>query len=346
MIDLREADGGQIEWFFRQRPELLPFDRHCRADHVGAAHQRALFVFLTAGVQQFIQLRQIPRLRHRHQMIAPEVAALVLHPALLVAARRVAELALETPMRPERKEALRLFPLVATQDLLHRATQVVVAKALENAAKISERQLMRFQERLLTGVRIGAMKRSAARHAPQTEDVDFLLFPVQLGPRLVPVHLAFLRPRVTLRDEDLLAAFALRGLPRPDVLPHRGLCHGMLGLLFPQPVEDPPRRMPLLPVRLLVGRQNRVDEVLHRFDLWLGSLRSLPRRWYRARDRLAHDSPVHAELLCYAFDRPNSMVELSPQLFVKLHFRPPFQPAPLPARKPVQGSGFSGGGPN
>ena len=63
---------------------------------------------------------------NRNQIVAPEVAQLAFHSALFIAARRIAELRLESPMRAERDEPIRFLALPSAQNLLHRALQVVV----------------------------------------------------------------------------------------------------------------------------------------------------------------------------------------------------------------------------
>src|SRR5258707_12217000 len=102
-------------------------------------------------------------------MVPAEVTYLAFHATLLVAPRRIAELRLESPVRAEGDQALRLLPLMAAQNLLHRALQVVVAQAPEHAAEI---QLMRFQKGLLRGVIEGHVKRSATCHRAHRERVN------------------------------------------------------------------------------------------------------------------------------------------------------------------------------
>ena len=97
-------------------------------------------------------------------MVPAEVTHFAFHAALLVAPRRIAELRLKAPVRAEGDQALRLLPLMAAQNLLHRALQVVVAQAPEHPTEIAKRQFVCFQKSLLRGVIVGHMKRSAAGH--------------------------------------------------------------------------------------------------------------------------------------------------------------------------------------
>lgn len=69
-------------------------------------------------------------------MVAPEVSAFTFDAALFVAAGRVAELALKAPVRPKSNEAAGLFALVAAEDPLYDALQVVITEKLEDAIKI------------------------------------------------------------------------------------------------------------------------------------------------------------------------------------------------------------------
>src|ERR1019366_2837561 len=97
-------------------------------------------------------------------MIPAEVPHLAFYSALFVASRRIAKLCLESPVRAEGDQALRLLPLMAAQNLLHRALQVVVAQAAEHATEIVKCQLVRFQKGLLRGVIVGHVKRSPTGH--------------------------------------------------------------------------------------------------------------------------------------------------------------------------------------
>jgi hypothetical protein len=87
-------------------------------------------------------------------VVASKVSALAFDAALLVAAGRVTELALVAPVRTESDEAAGLFPPMSTQDLLHRARQVIVAERAKDAAEVAERQLEGFKKCLLGGVRV------------------------------------------------------------------------------------------------------------------------------------------------------------------------------------------------
>src|SRR5712692_2716613 len=185
---------------------MFTLDGHGCADSLCVPCDHALLFFFTGCAQQFIQLFQIACLRQRHQRVPPEVSLFALHAALFVAARRITEIALETPVRAEGKEPLRLLALVPAQNLLPCTRQVVVSEHLEGPAEIPEGRFVRVQKRLLRGVRIGLVKRTAAGHRPHTEDEQLLSFPAQFCPGLVPIHLSFPAPPVTLRYEGFPCA--------------------------------------------------------------------------------------------------------------------------------------------
>src|SRR5689334_5852476 len=106
-------------------------------------------------------------------MVPPVKSVLRFHATFFVSFSRCAKRRRETPVRPERDEALGLFPLVAPENLLHRTLEIVETQQAKHPTKIREGQLVCFQKRLLAGVRIGSVKRPPAGHTPQTEYVGF-----------------------------------------------------------------------------------------------------------------------------------------------------------------------------
>ena len=96
-------------------------------------------------------------------MVAPEVASLSFDAALLVSFARRAELCPVLPVRTERDEPRRQFALLAAQNFLNRARQVIVAKHPEDTF-VSERQFVRLEKCLLRRTCIRSMKSRAAGH--------------------------------------------------------------------------------------------------------------------------------------------------------------------------------------
>src|SRR5450756_1330922 len=106
---------------------MLPFDHYSGSNAPLASCHPALLVFATSRHDLPVQPGYIRGFRDRNPVVPPEVTSLSLHPSLLMRLGRIAELALEPPMRAEGNESRRLLPLVSSQDLLHRRSQVVIA---------------------------------------------------------------------------------------------------------------------------------------------------------------------------------------------------------------------------
>ena len=129
---------------------------------------------------------------------------LAFHPALLVPSCRIAKFRLETPVRAEGDEPLGLLRLMAAQNLLHRALQVVIAQQSEDTTKMVKRPLVRFQESLLRGVIIGRVERSATRHGAHRKVVNLLSLVPDLSYGFVPIDLGLAAaPGIDLRHERL-----------------------------------------------------------------------------------------------------------------------------------------------
>src|SRR5450631_811345 len=221
-------------------------------------------------------------------MVAAKVAVLHFDAALLVPFAGRAELRAKAPMRAKGDEALRLFPLLSAQHLLHRTAEIVVTQQREGAAEVRKRRLVRFQKGLLAGVRIDAMKARATGHAAHTEDKNLLPFAFDLRPRFVPVDLALLPKSVRLRNKDFCTQQSQSNLPLPYVLAHRRLLHRHCRQLGAQTTPNTMRRMSLLAWRLPIRFQDSVDEPHRTRQLRSRSQRhfALPR--HRVAQRLAH----------------------------------------------------------
>src|SRR2546428_515342 len=164
-------------------------------------------------------------------MVPPEIPLFPFHPSLLVAAGGIAELCLIAPVRSERHKPLRLLALIPPQNLLHRAAQIVIPQPLEYPTKVGEGQLVRFQESLLCGARVGNVKRPSAEHAPHAEHLLHLLAFPQIRHRFIPIHLGFHSGLVGLRNKDLPAAQQSQLLlVRSHVAPMKSLAGPRLGL--------------------------------------------------------------------------------------------------------------------
>jgi hypothetical protein len=78
----------------------------------------ALLIFIRCRLQQLVQTFQVAHPWHGDKMVAPELTAFALDPALLMALAGRAELCPEAPVRAEGDEPSRLFPLPDTQATL------------------------------------------------------------------------------------------------------------------------------------------------------------------------------------------------------------------------------------
>ena len=77
------------------------FDLHPFTHRLDPIADLAPFIGVATGQQLRIQIRQILRLRHRYQVIAPEVSRFAFHTAFLVALAGCAELGLKLPNATE-----------------------------------------------------------------------------------------------------------------------------------------------------------------------------------------------------------------------------------------------------
>src|SRR5437868_12441314 len=134
---------------------MLALGQHRCPDRLATAADQPLLLLIRTGSQKVVQLLQVAHLRHRNKIVPAELAAFTLHAAFFVAFSGRTELRAKTPVRAESDEPRGLFPLTAAQNLLHCAAQVIEPESTKNASKPLERQLVRFQKRLLSGVRIG-----------------------------------------------------------------------------------------------------------------------------------------------------------------------------------------------
>src|SRR3984957_13221476 len=92
-------------------------------------------------------------------------------------------------------EALNLFLLeVPSQNLLYRTLKVVVPQDCKYSTEIEKRAFVRFQKRLLAGVREGAMEGSSTGHAAHAKDVGQLPLSADICVSFIPIHLRLLTP--------------------------------------------------------------------------------------------------------------------------------------------------------
>jgi hypothetical protein len=103
-------------------------------------------------------------------------------------------------------------------------------------------------------------------------------------------------------------------LPFANVASNRGLGHFHLRHLRSDPAPDPMCGVPLLPGRLLVRFQNRIDEGHRRFQLRSLSYRCLALYRNSTEHRLTHHPPMNPQLLGDPSNRSTTMLILASDL--------------------------------
>ena len=63
---------------------MRPLFDHRRSHRLTVSGDLAPFIFAASGQELGVEVGEVPRLRHRHPVVAPEVARLTLDAALLV----------------------------------------------------------------------------------------------------------------------------------------------------------------------------------------------------------------------------------------------------------------------
>src|SRR5260370_8907365 len=97
---------------------MFPLVDHPRVERLRSTLNDAALVFLRTRRQQQVQLLQIPHLRHRYQMVPPELAPFAFYSALFLPFAWRAKLRLESPLRAATNEPRRSLPLLATNAIL------------------------------------------------------------------------------------------------------------------------------------------------------------------------------------------------------------------------------------
>lgn len=209
-----------------------------------------------------------------------------------------------------------------------------------DAAELVERRDVSLEEGLLAlggidpvhrpaGVGEAVGEHVAAGLHPGQDHVD--LPEVDLGLRagcmlLGHHHLGRL---VTRSREDLGPAYA-------HVVPHRRIRQLGRAVLLDQPGMDPASGMPLLARSLQIRGEHRVDRGLERPQAWSRTHRSLPWRWLRARQRLAHRAATNVMPSSKCTDRQSLDPVIPPYLGEQFHTHPHPRGPPLGDRAEPQ----------
>src|SRR3954470_314050 len=124
------------------------------------------------------------------------------------------------------------------------------------------------------------MKGRTTSHAAHTEHIHLGPLSGKIDKGFVPIDLPFDSPFIALWHKRFSMAETQFTLTLHDVLGNSGAGNGMLRKLFPEPVIDPLRRMPLLARRLQIRFQYRIDERLNRIQPRSGARSIGPLRWH------------------------------------------------------------------
>lgn len=131
--------------------------------------------------------------RERHAPLDAGLLMRALHP-------RGTKEAVETVIRTQRDEPVRLDPAPASQNLQHRRFQVVVADPGRHPTEVPERPHMTVQEHLLALAQIPPGERLARRRHPHQKQRHVDPQPRHLGGDRPEVDLGFVAQHVPLRD--------------------------------------------------------------------------------------------------------------------------------------------------
>src|SRR5208283_3833355 len=313
-VHMWKMNRGQIKTFFRQCLQVFSLQIHSCTHRLGPLANQTLLIVPGCFQQEEVQRFPTGNLRNRHHVVPAKVPAFSFHSTLLVTFRRGAELRLETPMRSEGYEPRGLLSLVPAQKLHHCTLKVVVPQDSKHSTEIEKRLFMRFQKRLLAGVREGAMERSSTGHTAHAKYVGQLSLSADIRVGLIPVHLRFSTPNIGLWNERLAVNHRQREFSFANVASDRRLGHFHFWHLRSDPAPDPMCGVPLLPGGFLVRFQNCIDESYRRFQLRSLSYRCLAPYRNSAEHRLPYHSSMNPQLLGDPSNRATTMLILAPNL--------------------------------
>ncbi len=253
-------------------------------------------------------------------MTTTETPHLALHAALFVGALHPwdRELRLIEVVRAQRDEPVGLNALAATEHLLDRAREIVIAHQAEHPAEPVKRLHVGLQERLLGAVRESHRERCARVAGTHVEQVDLPRARGHPDLRLAPVDLALHARLMDLRHERL---HALPAFPAPpmNVFTDRAL-GDISRVLITQPFPDPLRGMALLTRRIPVALKPGVDQLLVATQLRRrpADRRPLDGR-HRRGQRLTHRTAMNTVTLRQRPDRQTVPIPVPSDLLERLH---------------------------
>ena len=171
---------------------MILFDENRLANCHLPAGNLALLVLIACSEQLCIQVLEIPYMWNGHTVIPPEISSLSFDAPFLmgVLESTVAKQGFEVPVGTKGNKSRRFFSAISLQDLFHCRFQIVIAQALEDAAKSREGLLVRFEKRLLGRPQIRPMKRTTTGHAAHLKNLEAGELSPKVCMRLIPVYLS------------------------------------------------------------------------------------------------------------------------------------------------------------
>ena len=218
------------------------------------APQLAIQVLTTVVGKLAIELLEVVEFWNGHHEVAPSETDETFRVALLVRTPHKAEVVVVEIVRLQSQEFPCRSLAASADDLRHGNFRVVVANPLRHAAEELERPDVACLKRLsaFAGKRLAEECVAVWQRHHTEHDFDFAS--AIDGLRLAEIELRFAR-WVRQRHEDFRSLLPVT----PDLVTNDGDPAGVL-VFVTEPLEDPLARVALLPVSLLVGFQDRMND--------------------------------------------------------------------------------------
>jgi hypothetical protein len=172
------------------------------------------------------------------------------------------------------------------------------------------------------------MERRPAGHRSHREHLHAGSLIAEIDPGLIPVHLSFLGPAVTLRHKRLPPQQTQLAAALAHMVAHRRLRDRDVREFRQNAAIETSRRVPLFARRLTIRRQNTINERRDPAQLRLAAFWVAVLRRQRSGQRLAHNPPVNTKLRGNSRYRPDTKFMLSTKLLEQIHFGSPVHARP------------------
>ena len=183
---------------------------------------------------------------------------------------------------------------------------IIAAEQSKHAAEVSKGELVRFQECLLCRMRVSPMERRPAGHRSHSEHLHPGSLVTEIDPGFIPVDLSFLGPAVTLRHKRLPPQQTQLASALAHMVAHRQLCDRDVREFRQDAAIETPCGVPLLARRLMIRRQNAINECRDPAQLWLAAfwvvVRSAPGAPPACEPRTSRQPPLSSQYQTHAPD--------------------------------------------